>query len=922
MDDDFTLVFKSVPHELTQDRWRRLEALFHAAAGLSQEQRAGFIERETAGDLDLRVQLEEMLANSGTAAELLERTVSTVALEASGWNNGPGRRVGPYRLVREIGRGGMGVVFEARRDDDEYHKTVALKVAPALHDPAMLGERLRYERQILAGLEHPHIARFLDGGSQDGVPYFAMEYVEGCPITTFCNEHRLGTRARIVLFRQVCAAIHYAHERLVVHRDLKPANILVTAEGVPKLLDFGIAKLLAAAEGEKRSTVGMRLWTPDYTTPEQVRGGAITTRTDVYLLGLILYELLCGEKAQEADFESPIALDHSICEADPPLPGVRAAARGEHALARQLRGDLDTIVAKAIRKEPERRYGSAARLSEDLGRYLEGRPVQARPGSLVYRAWKTARRNRVAVAAGVMVAITATAGVVATAYQERRAERRFQQVRGLANAVLFGVDDRIKNLAGATEAREWTVRNALVYLDNLSKDAGDDQSLLFELASAYLKIGDVQGNPLGPNLGHPEAALESDRKALGIAQRLQAKSQDAAILRLLARAHQRVAALLGVFRHSRQALEESRRALPLADALYKAQPGDPDNAELLSGILNTMGQGEVRAGDVAEASRHWARAYEVAARWAAEHPNIQARSAAARAQRMVVRGRLYTGDLEGAASLAREHIATCEGLAAGQPGNASVRRDLMNSYVEAGYVYSHPSFLTYGDDRAAAAFHEKALAAARELVAEDPRNATAQFDLAITETDLCVAMNSYDPAKAIGYCLEAMAIAERWPTQFATDGILTGLAGSLQGLGRLEEARKTLARAISARRSMVESDPEHFNRRQWLMRSQNQMADLLLEMGDREAALASRREALSAAEAIAAEHPGNLLCRRDLADTYEGMARYYAPSDPQQARGWYQKSLDIWTAWPGFAPTTVVDRSRRERVSAAMAHIH
>jgi hypothetical protein len=531
MNGDFSLVHQNVSHELTEERWRRLEELFHAARELGEPERLRFLEIETAGQPELRRELEEMLAHAGTAAGLLAGTVSRVARQASGCVNWVGRRVGPYRLVREIGRGGMGVVFEARRDDDEYRKTVALKLAPAWRDWETLGERLRHERQILAGLEHPNIARFLEGGSQDGVPYFAMEYVEGSRIGEFCKLRRPSVRARIDLFRQVCGAVHYAHERLVVHRDLKPANILVTREGVPKLLDFGIAKLLTPVPGEENTTGGTRLWTPDYTSPEQVRCGAITTRTDVYLLGLILYELLCGEKAQETDGSSPLKLDRSVCETEPAPPSQRAAAAGDAALARELRGDLDTIVAMALRKEPERRYGSAAALSEDLARYLEGRPVVARPGSVGYRLGKLVKRNRAAVAAAVLVAISTTAGVMATVYQARRAERRFQEVRRLANSVLFGVDDRIRNLAGATEAREWAVRNAVQYLNELAKDAGNDRTLLFELATAYQKVGDVQGYGTQPSLGHTQEALESPSEGApdcGISRRTRFRSEGTA----------------------------------------------------------------------------------------------------------------------------------------------------------------------------------------------------------------------------------------------------------------------------------------------------------------------------------------------------------------------------------------------------------
>ncbi|MGH9666410.1 MAG: serine/threonine-protein kinase, partial [Bryobacteraceae bacterium] len=353
-------------------RWRKLEPLFHAALSLSGEERECFIERETAGDADLRRELRGMLQYSDSAGERIAGTVERIVRQAGGAGNWIGRRFGPYRVVREIGRGGMGVVFEAWRDDTEYDKTVALKVAPDWRDRDRLRERFRNERQILARLEHANIARFLDGGTADGVPYFVMEYIDGKPVTQWAKARKLGIHERIGLFQQICAAVHYAHENLIVHRDLKPANILVDRNDTPKLLDFGIATLLSPILEQTGDTTGARLWTPDYCSPEQVRGGAVTVRTDIYSLGLILYELLCGERAQAADSSSPLALERSICEAEPAPPSVRAAARGERGLSRQLRGDLDTIVATAIRKEPERRYRSAAALGEDLTRFLEG----------------------------------------------------------------------------------------------------------------------------------------------------------------------------------------------------------------------------------------------------------------------------------------------------------------------------------------------------------------------------------------------------------------------------------------------------------------------------------------------------------------------------------------------------------------------
>ena len=276
---------------------------------------------------------------------------------------------------------------------------MALKIAPLWTDVASVRERFRLERQILAGLEHPSIARLLDGGTADGVPYFVMEYIDGLPITEFCDRRGLDIRARLALVRQVCAAVHFAHESFVVHRDLKPSNILVSDDGIPKLLDFGIAKLLDPGAGGATATVEAR-WTPNYTSPEQVRGRAVTTRTDVYSLGLVLYELLTGELAQVADCTSVATLARSICEIEPPLPSVRAAGRCGRSWANRLRGDLATIVMSALRKQPERRYGPSAAPATALDRYLGGRPILPRPTTHTSRAANCLRRHPLALAPG------------------------------------------------------------------------------------------------------------------------------------------------------------------------------------------------------------------------------------------------------------------------------------------------------------------------------------------------------------------------------------------------------------------------------------------------------------------------------------------------------------------------------------------
>ena len=453
-----------------------------------------------------------------------------------------GQRVGTYEIVRELGRGGMGMVYLARRADEEFEKLAAIK----LIRPGMAGElavrRFRGERQISALLDHPNIARLLDGGTtEDGEPYFVMEFVEGEALLDYCDRHRLSVEERLRLFGEVCAAVQHAHRNLVVHRDIKPSNILVTEGGVPKLLDFGIAKLLSpegALEPADQTATVTRVLTPDYASPEQVRGQPITTASDVYSLGVVLYELLARRRPYHLTDTDPKELLRVVCERDPEKPSTAAARpRGEEGpaaftgarpesgpgLARRLKGDLDAIVLKALRKEPERRYASVEQLSDDIRRHLSGRPVLARRGTTAYRAGKFVRRHRMLLAAAVLLLAALAGGVAATLREARhalaaeaRAQRRFDDVRKLANSFLFEFEEAIRDLPGSTPARALVVRRALTYLDSLAAESADDRELRLELAEAYHKVGDVEGNPFRPNLGDTKGALASYGKAIAL----------------------------------------------------------------------------------------------------------------------------------------------------------------------------------------------------------------------------------------------------------------------------------------------------------------------------------------------------------------------------------------------------------------------
>jgi hypothetical protein len=718
---------------MTAQRWRRLDALFQEVLDCPAAGREALIDAQTEGDADLRSELEEMLAHSGDAATWIARSIGNVAQLASleridDWSN---RRIGPWRLVREIGRGGMGIVFEASRDDAEYRRTVAIKLVPAWRSQSFAdAARLRHERQILAGLDHPNIARFLDGGTENGIPYFVMEYVDGTSLAEWRRQHKPTMRESIELFRQVCSAVHYAHESLIVHRDLKPANILVSRDGVPKLLDFGIAKLLVPFPEDGASTTGTFHWTPDYTSPEQVRGGPVTVRTDVYSLGLILYELLCGERAQAADSTTPLALDRSICETEPALPSFRAAAREDTALQRQLRGDLDTIVAMAISKDPRGRYSSAAALSDDLERWLTGKPVRARPSTLAYRIRKLVRRQRFAFGAGALVAATAIAGVVATVHQARRAENRFQQVRSLANAFVFDVHDRIQSLPGATEARKAIVATGLRYLESLRQDAAGDPSLALELAAAYQRIGDAQGNPLSSSLHETEGALNSYKAARALLSPLFDKRDERAQLPMA-----QIEFRLGLIEYAqgqgKPAADSFGRALEILRPLMARRPNDVEALTLAGDVLSEMARDARDQKQAAEARQAAGETVDVAHRLAALQPSsIRSLEYLAVAQSTIGESWRATEHPENAVLSFREAIASREQLVLKRPQNTNYRRDLMISYGHLSDALGPPRNIGLGDLEGASQALAKATEIARWLIEQDPSDRTARNDLA------------------------------------------------------------------------------------------------------------------------------------------------------------------------------------------------
>ncbi|HYW48314.1 MAG TPA: serine/threonine-protein kinase [Bryobacteraceae bacterium] len=477
----------------------RVEELFHEVVDLSPGDRARYF-GEHQVDNETRHEVEALLAFDPGARPFLERDVRVAASRALPQLEGKGWRAGPYRLLNVIGRGGMGAVYLAERADGEVTQRLAVKLLPpGAGDPQR--ERFLQERQILASLAHPNIARMLDAGHlASGQPFLAMEYVAGKPIDVFAAG--LSVRQKVALFLKVCAAAGYLHRNLVVHRDLKPSNILVTADGEPKLLDFGIAKILDMATDA--TMTGMRMLTPDYASPEQVIGGRVTTATDIYSLGAVLYLLLTEKHAHEFEDHSPEAIARTVTS--------REVTRPSH-WAPELKGDLESILIKALRKDPLERYGTVEQFAEDLEAFLESRTVRARSGNAWYRARKFARRYWMPVTAAALVIASLSAGLYVANRQRLVAERRFSELRRLAHQVIFDSYDTIAGLPGAIDAQTKLLATATPYLAGLGADATRDKQLALEVAESYLKLARFQGVPGWNNLGRYAEAVENLRKA-------------------------------------------------------------------------------------------------------------------------------------------------------------------------------------------------------------------------------------------------------------------------------------------------------------------------------------------------------------------------------------------------------------------------
>jgi tetratricopeptide (TPR) repeat protein len=719
---------------VTPAEWQRVKAVLQETRDRPPAERREYLDEACADDAALRREVEELLSfeSGDPASARLDVTRWQSAGAAAAPALAEPERVGAYRIVRRLGEGGMGVVYLAERDDGAYRHQVAVKVLKGGAEMAGLARRFQCERQVLAGLDHPHIARLIDGGTTAaGQPFYAMEYVAGLPVTEYVRTHALGLRQRLKLFCGICEAVASAHRQLVIHGDIKPANILVTAEGTPKLLDFGLARVLQPAGAGAGEAPTLLLLTPGYASPEQARGERLTTAADIYSLGVVLYELLAGTGPYAGQGQSPLELFRTICEVQPKRPSTVLRQRsGEGALSftpRQLRGELDHVVLRALRKEPGERYASVDELRADIVRYLGGFPVRAARGSSLYRLRKFAARHALGVAAAVLAALLAGAAVWSIWRAERLAETRFNQVRQLAHAVVFDLHDSIAELPGSTAARKLLVERALEYLQHLEAGGRGNRELQLELAHAYIKIGMVQAGKGAASLGDFAGSVTSYAHARSILHEVLRRSRDD---------------------------EEAATALVEADEQesgIREQRGESSQWRALrseeAALLNDLAARNPR-----EPARRLRAIFCEAATFDGEHDWPRARAAY---ERLLTEARLAgitgTGDERAARTLARTHSALAEVLhslgdvpaalehhrealrlnrarLAAAPGVTQLKLELSWNYTEIGCLEHE----RHEEAAAAADFHQ-ALALQRAIAAADPNNQLARLEVAKLE---------------------------------------------------------------------------------------------------------------------------------------------------------------------------------------------
>lgn len=906
--------------DLTNDE--RLRDLFERASDLAEREREQFLASACGSDNTLRAELDELLAADAAATRepFWRRSAIQSEVMEGHTESAVGETVGKYRLAELIGKGGMGTVYRAVRVDAEFEKCVAVKLINGVFYSPETIAHFRAERQILANLEHPNIARLLDGGARaDGLPYLIMEYVEGMTPGDYCRQHNLSIEQRLLLFRQICSAVHYAHQNMVIHRDLKPANILVTPQGTPKLLDFGIARVFNPVAPDLALTEpGMARMTVRYSSPEQIRGEPVTTASDIYSLGVILYELLTDHSPYGDTDRALHQMMTAVCEEEPARPGT---------WDRKLKGDLDNIVLRALRKAPRERYASVDQFSEDIQRYLDGQPVNARGEAPLYVAAKYIRRNRVAVVAASLLFCALVGGLIEVTLARERADRRFEQVRQLAHSVMFDYADAIDRLPGATPVRARLVKDALTYLDNLSKDANTPQ-LEREIVNAYVRVSNVQGNEYENNLGDTAASLESARKAVAAAEKLLREDATEPALDSAASAFSTYGDLLYSTGDLSAVERAYRRAIALREEIATKSPLDLDNNLALSICFRhagdlTGGTGFQSQGRTADGLVFYQQSKALVARMVAQYPgNEDTAKENYKALISLSSSEYALGRHEDAYEHLREALADIEKVGATNPDDSNVEVELAIAEVRLGQI------LVDNRDAVAAIPHiVHAAALLQKLEDADPGNAVYRERQSVVEIQWAAAMRGANQIRAAlrhnERALElarALSLDSPGSVQYRSD-VGNSERELSEGLLAVGNAAQALNHAGQAEVILCESSPpasDPYSRsncdRALLTAGRAQLA-----LHNTGAAVTAYRKAVQMASSLSQASAANAVFRSDWARSQVALAVGLANvGDYPAARAAYEGALKNWGILRQANSLTAEDADRADDATRAL----
>lgn len=873
---------------IDQKRYGKIMRAVDAVIEAEPSERISVLDNACAGDQQFRREVEQLLKHNTAAGSFLEE--SPFEAITNGTLSMIGRRVGAYQITAEIGRGGMGTVYAAERADDQYRTRVAVKLIKRGMDTEYILRRFRNERQILANLNHPNIAHLLDAGvTDDGLSYFVMEFVDGVPLDQYAKSNTLSIDEKLKLFRTICAAVQSAHNNLVIHRDIKPSNILVTAGGTPKLLDFGIAKLLRDESNSDANTETVfRVMTPEYASPEQIKGEAIITATDVYSLGILLYEFLTGLRPYHFPSRRPDEVAQVICDVDPQRPSTAVAKTAEvltdgragatngikRSLVRTLRGDLDNIILMSLRKDPLRRYSSVQAFSIDIGRYLDGLPVRAHADSRAYRTRKFIGRHKGAVAAGSFLILTLIAGIITTLYQASVAQReratavrRFNDVRQLANSFVFEVNDSIAT--NPTAARELLIQRAIEYLDKLAGEDRNDKQLILELATAYEKVADVQAEIFRPSLGKTSKALASHKKALALRQQIYDNEPSVDHIVPVGMSHIKIGNMLMTTGHIAEASENYATAIEKLRSVAEPDGTRYEFDRTLAYGYAALGQNVLRGGSMREALEHYERSLELHQLVQNAFPDDDRnKRSVGIVYSYIAFVRMEMGQADEAVACYKKWLDGSQELLEKAP-NDSMRI----SQLSGGHIWYGIALNDRGNGKEALDHMRKGLAINEQLFDRDRSNLTVRLGVGEDNLQLgrvLVAQGRPGEArKHFQTALEHFETVARgdpenlWTKRLVATARLWMGNAMLRG-GSLDRSLGTLNRGRAEIEQLVSAHPDYTEWHVELSLAYRWLGELHMKRNANATAVESFRQALAIAERLAAGTPNHVKWRRDL----------------------------------------------------------